>query len=404
MKNLFFILTFILFASFIHSVTRNVPGTYATIQAGIDAAANTDTVLVQPGTYYENINYYGKLITVGSLFLTTSDTSHISSTIIDGHYFGSVVSFIGGEDLTAVLSGCTIVNGHANYGGGIICNNSSPSLKNMIITGNSSSLEGGGISCEDASPSLENVTISGNSAYYNGGGIYCFNLSSPTFYNVTISDNSANRGGGIFCDYNSNPSLENVTITNNTASVEGGGIFCWDDSSPVLINSILWNDLPQEIYISTSSVTARYSDIQDGWTGEGNIDEDPLFADPNNGDYHLTWTNFPIPDATMSPCIDTGFWMTGHDPDGTIADMGAYYYHQTIALDPPQNVTIEFIGLDVHLSWDAVTGAISYKVFSSDDPYTGFVEDTSGIFAGTSWDTSLIDEKKFYRIVASDQP
>ena len=80
--------------------------------------------------------------------------------------------------------------------------------------------------------------------------------------------------------------------------------------------------------------------------------------------------------------------------------MGYHYFHQITALYPPQNVTIEIIGSDVHLSWDVVTGANSYKVYSSDDPYTGFVEDTSGSFAGESWSASLVNEKKFYYVTA----
>jgi len=79
----------------------------------------------------------------------------------------------------------------------------------------------------------------------------------------------------------------------------------------------------------SGSVTATYSDIQGGWYGTGNIDADPLFADPANGDFHLSWANFPIPDDTKSPCIDAGDPNSPFDPDGTIADMGAFYFNQS---------------------------------------------------------------------------
>ncbi len=80
-------------------------------------------MLVQPGTYVENsIDYNGKFITVASLFLTTQDTTYISSTIINGNNSGSVFRFESGEDSTSILTGFTITNGHALYGGGIFCN------------------------------------------------------------------------------------------------------------------------------------------------------------------------------------------------------------------------------------------------------------------------------------------
>ncbi len=351
---------------------------FATIQNGIGFSNDADTVLVQPGTYFENINYSGKLITVASLFLTTQDTTYISQTVIDGDSLDSVVKFETGEDSTAVLSGFTITNGLGGgeypvwFAGGITCDNSSkPNLENLIITSNyalhgggiscrsssnpriihtkvinNSAGNGGGIGCYNSNPSFSNVIISGNSVTGGGGGIRSY-ISNPSFENVVISSNFAHigagislsnsspsllnviivsnnadygsntTGGGIHCFWNSNPILLNVTMSANSADI-GGGIYL-DDSDPSFMNSILWNDSPEEIYILTGSVTAIYSDVQGGWTGIGNIDTDPLFVDPVAGVYHLTGN---------SPCIDAGNPSYPLDPDNTICDMGAYYYHQ----------------------------------------------------------------------------
>lgn len=124
----------------------------------------------------ENINFNGKNIVVGSLFIITEDSSHISQTVIDGNRNGSVIIFANGEDKTAVLSGFTITNGYAS-GGGIYCGaSSSPNLKNVLVVGNKGA-QGGGISCfENSNPTLENVTVTENSAG-SAGGILCWDNS-----------------------------------------------------------------------------------------------------------------------------------------------------------------------------------------------------------------------------------
>jgi uncharacterized protein (TIGR02145 family) len=130
---------------------HNIPADYPNIQGGIDASSDGDTVLVQPGTYTENINYNGKNIVVGSLYLTTSDTSYISSTIIDGNESGSVVKFVGNESSSSNLIGFTIQNG----------------LIPSWIEGGL----GGGIRISDATPIISHLIIKDNTAY-RGGGIY----------------------------------------------------------------------------------------------------------------------------------------------------------------------------------------------------------------------------------------
>ena len=367
------ILIFVLLATTcLYSTIINVPGDQPTIQAGINVAVDTDTVLVQPGTYMENINYNGKLITVASLFLTTQDTTYISQTIIDGDSFDTVVKFENGEDPSTLLTGFTITNGYANYVGGIYCdNNSSPSLVNVTITGNNAD-DGGGIGCYYSSPTITNNTINGNSANDEGGGIHLEHsnptisdntingntvgnygggissdeYSSPTISNNTISGNTAGaNGGGIGCCYSS-PTITNNTISGNTAT-NGGGISCWD-SNPVITNTIFWADSapngPEISLFGASSPVITYCNVQGGWAGEANIDDDPLFADPQNGDFHLTWANFPIPDTTMSPCIDAGSPESLPDPDGTIVDIGAFYFDQNqqgvedISILKPSNI------------------------------------------------------------------
>ena len=271
MKLIFSIAIVLLFCGTAFAEIIHVPGDQPTIQAGIDSASIGDTVLVDTGRYVENINFNGKNIVVGSLFLINQDTSYISQTVIDGNQNGSVVTFENGEDSTALLTGFTIINGlgdgwldyigggitcknnsnpslinviirwnSASHGGGILCYNSSPILSKVTIIWNSAAIwlgygNGGGIYCSNSSPNLTNVTISGNTANGDGGGINCEESSSPTLTNVTIGGNGATRGGGIYC-YNSSPNLVNVTVSGNMADWSGGGISCGYSSSPNLVN------------------------------------------------------------------------------------------------------------------------------------------------------------------------
>jgi predicted outer membrane repeat protein len=242
--------------------TIHVPDDQPTIQAGIDAAADGDTVLVQPGVYTENINFNGKNIVVGSLFLATSDTSSITQTVIDGNRIGSVVNISNEEDSTAVLVGFTITNGNAWLsGGGISCEGSAPRLLNLNITGNEAYYFGGGIYCQNAHPRLESLRITDNRSSHEGGGLFCMD-SNPRLKNVTISYNKTfYYGGGLAC-WGSNPPLENVSIFQNSTMDRGGGVSLFD-SHPVFHEThrcnILLNhavDAGNDLYASDTSLVS----------------------------------------------------------------------------------------------------------------------------------------------------
>ncbi|MBS3768372.1 MAG: carboxypeptidase regulatory-like domain-containing protein, partial [Candidatus Cloacimonetes bacterium] len=305
------LLLLFLFSLPLSATIINVPADEATIQAGINIATNGDTVLVAEDTYNENINFNGKSITVASEYLLDSDNSHIDQTIIDGDNSGTVVTMDSGEDSNTVLCGFTIQNGDASgsYGGGIYLYQADPNLRNLIIKDNFATYEGGGIMCFESDPALEKVLISNNS--------------------------TEARGGGLCAYYHSNPSLNKVTIVKNFANQEGSNIAFLSYSSVTMNNSIVWYwNITNSIYLAaTVSFNATYSDIKNGsgedFFGEGCIDADPLFADPDNNDFQLTWANMPTPDDTKSPCIDTGDPNTPNDPDATPADMGFYYYPQS---------------------------------------------------------------------------
>ena len=299
------------------AATIHVPGDQPTIQAGIDAASDGDMVLVASGTYIETIDFLGKAIIVQS-------EAGADVTVIDGNQAGSVVTFDSGETEWATLDGFTIRNGAGTYfeldpgswnyvGGGIFCLNSSPTITNCTISGNRATYACGGISCDSSSPTITNCTISGNTADYSGG-IGCRD-SFPIITNCTISDNNADLGaGGIYCDQ-SNPTITHCTMSGNSAGTFGGAIAC-ENSDPMITNCILWGDSAPygpEIFVTSGSPAITYSNVQGGWSGEGNIDADPLFV--SGGDFHLTF---------LSPCIDSGTDAGVYtDMDGEVRPLGA---------------------------------------------------------------------------------
>jgi hypothetical protein len=221
--------------------TINIPLDLPTIQAGIDTSVDGDTVIVHPGIYNENINFKGKLIVLGSLFLSTGDTSYISSTIIDGNSLSTVVTFNSQEDSTCKLAGLTIQNGKSkNSGGGILCFRANPVIESNIIKDNHAMHNGGGISCQSYCRSLViDNTFENNQADKFGGGIYSW-CSEPLLIANEIKSNYAMRGGGIYCEF-SFPKICDNKVTDNAAQI-GGGISSIG-SSPDFSNNIFKGNL-----------------------------------------------------------------------------------------------------------------------------------------------------------------
>ncbi|KPK76110.1 MAG: hypothetical protein AMJ79_08180 [Phycisphaerae bacterium SM23_30] len=358
-----------------------VPAEYPTIQAAIDAAIKGDTVIIADGTYTgegnRDINFKGKPITVksengpvnciidcqgssgyrcrGFYFHNGEKSDSVLEGITIANGYGD--SFNGGgiycNQSSPTIRNCNIINNTARDGGGIFCNQSSPTIQNCNIINNTSfDYGGGGILCYRSSPTIQDCNIINNSASNKGGGIYCRDYSSPMITGCFIRGNTAKYGGGIYCYKNdkSDPTISRCLITENTANSSGGGIECYNSSPvilnclitqntahygggidcfaydykhgrpsiinctimgnngggieihsnyyyPRIVNSILWDNVTEEIDSYEGLPRVSYSNVKGGWEGEGNIDVDPMFVDAANGDYHL---------QRGSPCIDAG--------------------------------------------------------------------------------------------------
>ena len=133
------------------ATTITVPGEQSTIQQGLNACGPGDTVRVAPDTHVENIIWPN----TQGIYLTSESGPEV--TIIDGSNpshpdTGSVVVFIPGLDETTVIEGFTITNGSGTFyppfssftGGGILCDNSSPTIAGNRITGNTERVDANG--------------------------------------------------------------------------------------------------------------------------------------------------------------------------------------------------------------------------------------------------------------------
>ena len=270
-----------------------VPVEYTSIQSAINAAADGDSVLVEPGTYAERVNFKGRAVVVQS-------TMGPDSTWIDGGGVDACVVMWSGEGAGSVLDGFTLYDGRYEYGAGVHLNGAEPTLRNLRFLDCNAATSGGGIyALGPSSPVIESCSFLNCTATDFGGGIAAYR-ASLTVERSIFSENSAATGGGIWVSRGTSLIL-NCTLDQNVATVGAHGAF-QDSSNATLSNTIavhatssgLWAD-------ATTSATVRYCDVWgnaldfDGLSaGEGCISEDPGFL-PDSHDL-----------SEASPCIDAG--------------------------------------------------------------------------------------------------
>ncbi len=370
----------------------NVPEDFDTIQEAIEASEENDSILVALGEYAENLDFSGRNISLignpenpeqviisnpenGAVISSINDEVNENAALIEGFTItggNGIEGQQGGGGLLLIRSSPTIRNciitqndvtrlGGNSKGGGIYCVGGVPTIEDCLISENTAG-DGGGIAIETGCI-MENVHIIGNNARDgddgDGGGIYLhgpFCLVELT--NCLLSENSGIFSSGIYshramctlvkCEIsnhdgfygaailrsNSQIDLVNCTIANNRIDERvrdrsiievGSGIL--NISNCIIRNPdeseiAAWNE-GLSLSVEYSLVCGGENGLGDGigelnW-GENNIDDDPLFANLDEGNFHLT---------VDSPCIDAGDPDSPQDPDGSRADMGAFYFHQ----------------------------------------------------------------------------
>jgi hypothetical protein len=300
----------------------------AHLQAAIDAAPSKAVVRIAEGAYGENISLLNKNITLegGYDSVTWSKDVNLHPVILTGGGRGPVVRIASG---TTAIVDVVLRDGLAGEqgGGGLDITGGITHLTGCLITQNSAVGQhgwgGGALTVLDGVLSLSDCRVVDNASPGGAGGLRIGAGTKLSVFRTLIAGNSGSPAihiddaSGVFV---------NCTVADNSA---GAFLFSTSSQGNSLVNSILWGNGTSDI--EGYAPVVQYSDVQRGFEGSGNIASDPLFLDPQRGDYRL---------RSASPCIDAGDAGFPLDQDGTRADMGAYSFDHNIAAEIPAGADV----------------------------------------------------------------
>jgi parallel beta-helix repeat protein len=415
------------------STVINVPADEPTIQAGIDAAFTDYTVFVAPGTYYEQIDFKGKAITVKS-------SGGAAVTILDGNNTGPIVNFHTGEGALSVLQGFTLTHARMEdvigYGPAVNISGSSPTIEDNLFLDN---YDGGGGAAAIyglyASPVIIRNYFSGNSgADYVGNyfSVVAFvSGSSPVVADNAFVNNSIvayyETIGGTDA-----PKVYNNTMVGNTVGVT---LNMYANMSGTLFNNNLIafnqtgvavdfvNSVPLPPFSNNlvyGNTTTNYSSVADQTGTNSNISSDPKLKDWEDGDVHLLYDSpaLDVGDSTVSQASATDFYgnarvFAGLPNDASIVDIGAAEYEAPIVsaaggsivvllntgtngtlgstgADPGEPLVFALVARPLHGAvtlTDLVTGAFTYvpaQGYLGTDSFTFHVVDPYGMVSSAA--------------------
>jgi predicted outer membrane repeat protein len=237
----------------------------------------------------------------GGIYLAPlSKVRFVECTIEDNMTSHDGGAFYSDKDSEPLFQKCLIQRNTSHMGGGGWCAPASFArfLECRFLTNHAA--YGAGIYNNDSRASFDRCLFAFNNSWY-GGGVYLFLGSNCRFKNCDIRFNRATSGGGIYC-YRANPYLEYCVIEGNDSGKDGGGVFCFEAeprmnhceiisnnaarggavvshrNGPILANCIVWDNYGAQIEYDLKSPQIRYSCIESGWEGTGNISTEPGFV------------------------------------------------------------------------------------------------------------------------------
>jgi len=419
-------------------------GDYTTIQPGLTAASEGDTVLVMPGTYTgtnnTNLDFAGTNVVLRSTHgtaVTTIDCENAGSTrvfmflsgdagpscIIEGFtltrgnrfsgglvycwlssptfidcVFSNSYAYYGGAlyicESTASFTDCDFFGNTSEHGGGAQVELASPTFTNCDFSGNTSAGEGGGVDVLwEASPVFTNCNFFNNFAATDGGGLRCYDDSSPTLTSCYFTENQAmGHGGGALCDSTSSPTLTSCRFEGNTAQV-GGGLSCEDNSSPTVVHCWFTDNDKSGVYIDFSSPTflgCWFVDNTATW-GAGVY----CYESSSTFTYCMFRGNYATSDGGGIVCDDADIGLTSCTFSDNAADEGGGSVHCWNSDPTLSNCIIAFTTTGPAVACDAGTESPTLTCCdlygNAGGDWIGCIADQSGVSGNLSADPLFCD-------------
>ncbi len=270
---------------------------FRTLQDALFSAADGATVYLAGGDYTGPFTLTRSITLTGGYGPGWTLTNSVSPTMLRGDGAGSVVRIVGEASFytpTVILDRIMLTGGDAPAGGGVYIQAADVTLRRVIVADNHAQTWGGGVAVQAGALRLDAARLLRNTANV-GGGFYAGPGTQVWLVNTLIAENAATfAGGGGYLHPSAVLSLMYSTVTANTAA-DVGGLYAWlwSSQSVNMHNSIVWGNTERNLQCNVGC-SVRYSDIEGGWPGMGNLDVAPRFTDAA---YHL---------APDSPLVDVG--------------------------------------------------------------------------------------------------
>jgi parallel beta-helix repeat protein len=304
----------------------------------------------------------------GGLCFYVSDVVMTQCSVMNNHApntMGGGVSIVPG--CNAIITDCEMAFNTSCQGGGLNIQDSDATVTGCDIHDNTAvnTTSGAGGICvtsftDGTNISISNCTVTANLTDYVAGGIWFASYQTGqiigTMQNCVVADNYTEwRTGGIYNQYCDQLTIDQCTVSGNS-SVDFGAEITVNDASSTISNTIVKGSSSNESirFFNAANATISYCDVYNsvGPTFGGDVPDglgdlidtningdscdvyknicmDPLFyAMDGDSAYYL---------AENSPCIDAGSPDSPLDPDGTIADIGAFYFDQSVGIDDGYN-------------------------------------------------------------------